>query len=375
MSTNSNTTNAFRMMQKVRQPEQQPEQPQAVEAQPSVQQPEQTPEPTPQVVQETQQATTELENVNDNNSSPDQGSGNTEIKAVDEGGTQAESASQVEKPWWESESGDTPNEISAEIDYSPLSKALGIEASSTEDFITKVSALQNQNKELSSQVDDYKNNSVFHSSELEQANEIARQGGDYKQFLGLTQNNWDAFDDNTLISEANNLNGIFNNNQEKVQEYLDGLDPVQKQMQANQIREALKAQDEAQKQAIVTKAQERTKAFDEGVRSFLNETENLFGMKLTDSMKKNAHSKVVGENFMNSFLDKSGNPDPAKMVKAQFVLDNISNIVKTAVSQAKNSATESLLNEVTNPQVQKGGQTWSTKLRPKGSGRKLLRQS
>lgn len=295
-----------------------------------------------------------LENVEDSNASQAQEGGNTESQAASE-------TEEDEKPFWEQEDSNIFSEQEQisdlpEGDYSAIGKAIGLENASANDVLGKITEISTQNKELSEKVKNYEENSQFATPELAEANEVARNGGDYKTLLGLSQNDWDGVPDNVLLVEGK-LKGAFGEDEEGMLKYLNEMDPMQVKMQAAEIRQSLKENDEYQKQQIVQKAQERRKKTDDGIRKALDGVSNAYGINVTAAMKREMYQNLTGGAFVESiFHDKEGNPDPKKMVDAAIKLGNFNKIVKTAITTSRNAATGEILDSVTNQDVNRQGQ-------------------
>lgn len=298
------------------------------------------------------QEATALENVDDNNASQTQGDGNVEGQAASE--------SSQEDNWWD-EGNDIVGEASEtldlpEADYSTIGKAFGLENATGKDVLGKITEMNSTHQELNDKIKNLEENSNFATPELAQANEVARNGGDYMTLLGLNQNNWDTVPDDVLIVEGK-LRDAFPNDEEGMMNYLSSMDNVQKQMMASDIRTGLKENDEYQKQQIVRQSQERRQKTDMGIRKALDGMESAYGLKVTAAMKRDLYNSLTGGDFIKSiFHDKDGNPDPTKMVKAAVALGNVDKIAKTAYTKGLNSGTGQVLDEVTNPNVQRQGQ-------------------
>ena len=96
---------------------------------------------------------------------------------------------------------------------------------------------------------------------------------------------------------------------------------------------------------------------DKNIRTALDGKDELFGMKLTPSMKKDTYSDITTKNFLNSiFYDKKGEVNYNGMVEAAFLIKNIKNIMKSNMTKYTNKGIEGVLNEVSNPVVRRNGE-------------------
>lgn len=310
------------------------------------------------------QGATELENTEGDNSSQSQGGDNAEGQATPESGSDDDWYKEESKGIFDSEA-DTSK--LPDGDYSIIGKALGLESTKAADVLTKITEMTSHNQELTEKVQQMEENSNYANPDMQSANEIARNGGDWAGYLGISQNNWDEVPDDVLIVEAR-LKGAFGDDVEGMNKYLNEMDPVQKRLQAADVRQGLKDNDNFGKQEIVRKANEQRLAIDNGVRKSLDGMTELYGLKMTPAMKREVYDDITGKNFLNSvFHDKDGNPSPEKMVKAAVAFKNLNKIVSTAVTKARNQGTEDVLDEVTNPKVTRQGEKVNLKVAEKPS--------
>ena len=308
-----------------------------------------------EVAVDSEKEETGLEDANGDNPSIDQGSDNAE------GNTTSETEDDDTGNWWESDedvasSGDTSSASEMpEGDYGVIGKALGLESNKADDVLSKITEITTQNQELSEKVAKMEENSNYANPDLEAANEVARNGGDYLGYLGLSQNNWDGVEDDVLLTEGK-LRGVFGDDEEGMKSYLNEMDPVQKKFMASEIRQGLKQHDEQSKADIVNKANEQRRKIDNGLRTVLDETKELFGLKMTPSLKKEIYNDVtVNGTLTKMFHDNEGNPSPKKMIEMAVLHKYNKKVVQTAVTKARNQGAEDILNEVSNPIVNRNG--------------------
>ena len=291
-----------------------------------------------------------LENTEGDNPDQTQGSDNTEGQV----------APDSQDDWWKEEGGgafDTSETTELpDGDYSAIGKAIGVESGNPQEVMSKISEITKQNQEYAEKVKSLEENSNFATPELAEANEIARNGGDYRSYLALQQTDWDSIPDEALIVEGK-LRAYFGENEEGMMAHLNQMSDIEKKMMADSIRQDAKANDAAAKQRIKDEANQRAQKIDQGIRSTLDNTNEMFGLKLTPAMKREIYDDITGKNLLKTiFHDNNGNPDPGKMVKAAVALKNLNKIVSTAVTKARNSGVEEVLTEATNPRIDRSGE-------------------
>lgn len=265
-----------------------------------------------------------------------------------------------DKEWYETDGDSIFTQTSQtelpEGDYSAIGKAIGLDTTDSKEILSGILELKSQNEEYSEKIKAQEDSSVFANDDLAKANEIAKSGGNYAEYLGIAQNNWDAVDDLTLVVEGY-LRPHFGEDQASLEAQLKTMSEFEIKREAANLRERLKAQDESQKQDILSKSREKVKKADQQVRSYLDQTESIAGLQITPAMKREIYDDVSDNNFFRKlFMDQNGNPDAKKIADTVFIVKNIKTIVGTAVSKARNQGVSDVLSEVSNPNVSRGGE-------------------
>ena len=327
----------------------------AQEEQPSNQETSEASSEEPQESQESQEAqeqpkneesTQELDNSNAENSIEDNNSQNEES---DDSGS---SDGIEEKNWWDddSEGATTTNEETSSVDYSTLSKALGIESGREGDIVKEFETIRQQNEEYKQKVEELSKEPQFADERLAQANEIAKNGGDYQEFLGLSQTDWSLVGDDELIA-AIQLKPVFGDDVENMNKYMADMDPVQKRLQADQIRTQLNQEQQQAMDKIRQDAAKKKIDTDAKIRSSLDSIDSLYGVKLTSGKKKSLYDELTTGNFMKNLFYTDGKPDHKRMVENAYLLSNIKEIMKVNISRATNKGKKEVFDEASNPQV------------------------
>jgi len=293
-----------------------------------------------------EESTQELDNSNAENSIEDN---NSQSEKSDDSGS---SDGIEEKNWWDddSESATTTNEETSTVDYSTLSKALGIESGREADIVKEFETIRQQNEEYKQKVEELSKEPQFADERLAQANEIAKNGGDYQEFLGLSQTDWSLVGDDELIA-AIQLKSVFGDDAESMKKYMADMDPVQKRLQADQIRSQLNQEQQQAMNKIKQDAAKKRIDTDAKIRSSLDSTDSLYGVKLTAAKKKSLYNELTTGNFMNDLFYTDGKPDFKRMVENAYLLSNIKEIMKVNISNATNKGKKEVFDEASNPQV------------------------
>ena len=262
--------------------------------------------------------------------------------------------------WLEEESKEEVQEPVAQGNfevYSDIAEALGVESFGDKDsVINHLKEMKETTANLEKELALAKEETPFANDDIKTANELAKGGGDFKTYLELASVDYNSIDDDTLLLE---LVGkpTLGDNPEQLKEWLDGLTPTQKQFESNRIRQNLVAQDNAKKQEIIEIARKNKEYIDNGVKDVLKTSDNLFGLKMTPSMKKKTFENITSEKGLFShILDKEGKLDHKKAVEADFILSNFKEIVKNALTNERNKMKAEEFKETSKPNMntQKG---------------------
>lgn len=280
----------------------------------------------------------------------DSDSGNVDDPRNEEDGTEEDT--QETKPWWDDDS-EATSEVEDQIDYSALSNALGVDASNRDGIVEAFQNLKQENdqyKETVSKIDEKK---PYANDRIEKANEIAQNGGNWEEYLSISQADWDLVSDQDIFVETQ-LRPVFGEDVDGMREYLEKMNPADLKMKSSQIRDQFKAEQRANMDKIAQDAAAKRAKTDENIRRSLDAKKEMFGMKLTPSMRKEVYEDITGNNFLNSiFYDKNGQVNHDGMVEAAFLLKNIKGIMKANMTKYVNKGREEIIESVTNPQVRR----------------------
>jgi hypothetical protein len=233
------------------------------------------------------------------------------------------------------------------FDFESFVKDTGIEAKSRDEFKTKV-------KELTSKEDPLKGV----PENLRKAVEFAKNGGDALQYLKISQVDYSQIDPAVLF-ENQILSTV--GDKAKAQEYLDSLSPLAKEIEGEKLKQQyiqLQAQQEAQLRAELdanTKKELQRKAEnEERLRSTLNKVEDVAGFKVKPSQKDKFLKDVTEGNLTKKlFFNEKGEYDYDKMFRIAFLAENFDSIQKYYKGKVKNETTRQIINEISNPTIER----------------------
>jgi hypothetical protein len=236
------------------------------------------------------------------------------------------------------------------VKYADKISELGVEAKTFDEFFEKVKSIGAELEETKAAAE-----SVFATPLLKEANELARQGGDWQQYLAISEINYDQIPDSDLV--LYDVKGYKNDPQE-AQDFVDGLTDEQMKFHADKVRNELKGKQEAQKQQIKQKAQEYQQWYDKGVTEAVKSVSAVGGVKVPHQTKdKIARMLTSYNNKVNAtefnakyFLNEKGQPDFKKMSEVAYKLELFDSVVEVAKKQAKVEGKKEMIQKLSNVQ-------------------------
>jgi hypothetical protein len=212
-----------------------------------------------------------------------------------------------------------PAKVEPSKDLEELSKALNLPFNDPVHIINEVKNLKTTNSELEKQIAASKTQEQFANEDIKKANEIAKNGGDYREYLGLAESeknfnvDYNAIPDKTLLVESE-LRSLFPNTpegQRELEMYLEGLSDVDLRVRASKIRQDLNAWQNTEKGRITTEklrietaVNEKKKAEDASLRKELDQLTSIGDFKIKPEHRREIYesfteNKVIGELFYN----------------------------------------------------------------------------
>lgn len=268
------------------------------------------------------------------------------------------------------------------FDFTELGNAIGDETiKSKEDVVNKVKALQEQlvqlEKQKESQLEGIPEN-------LQKAIELAKSGGDYLEYLGISTVDYSQVDPVELyeyeVTQAfTDANG--NVDEDKVVEYLDNLSDVDKELRGRQLQKQFIADQKNRADQLAAQAAQKKVESDARLQATLDTIDNVAGFKLKASHKKTIYDDITsGKLFKELFYDKNGQYDFKKVVENSFKAKNFDKIQNFYKQQVRSATKKEIINDLSNSTVNRPPQqtvvtpkkvdpmtAWIESLKPKGN--------
>jgi hypothetical protein len=248
------------------------------------------------------------------------------------------------------------------FDFSTLSTDLGVEISSKENLVNKF-------KELSQKINilEQEKDSAFSNipSDLRDALEVAKSGGDYLSFLNIATVDYSQYDpvdlfENEIYATFTDAQG--NVNEEKANEYLDGLSDVEKEIQGKKIQKQYIDIQKRKAEDYQQKVLEKKHYADQQLKSVIDKTDQISGYKLTAAHKQSLYSDITsGKLFQDLFYGANGDYDFKKLVEVGFKAKNFDKLQNYLKTKIKNSTKKEVIQSITNAELEKSTQPVETR--------------
>lgn len=246
----------------------------------------------------------------------------------------------------------TTNDAPKEIDWSKVSEVIGLDkkASSPEDVKRYIETLRKENDDLKNRVLD---DSI--PVQLREAIEVAKQGGDFYTYLGITQVDYSKIAPEDLFEqEVANLfyDDKGNFDEEGYNEYLDAMPAPEKKLRGLQMqRELIRLQQEA-KEAQLKKIADMREKSQKRLEATLQNLQKVGDFDVTPKVKKQLYDNISSGTFLSELgISQDGNHDWGKLLPAYFKFKYFDAIQNYVAQRARAEKTRKDLEKLTNPNV------------------------
>lgn len=231
------------------------------------------------------------------------------------------------------------------LDIQAIAKELGVENVKTkEDLVKTLSELKIKAEAAS------KNIEVL-PEDLAKAVDIAKQGGNYLEYLKVSAVDWQK-QDPVLLFE----NWVYdrmakqNKTAEEIDAYLDKIDDIDKELRGQELQAQYINYQNQQRMAIENQAKAEKQQFEASARAALNSISDIYGFKLNQSHRDSLYHDFTSTPVGKALLAQSGG-DFKSALEGLFNVKYGAKIDQFRKQQLKNSVKRDLLNELQNPKI------------------------
>lgn len=231
---------------------------------------------------------------------------------------------------------ETPK-VHESIDFSEFAKVLNKETIKSKEELISTVQEKMKDAELLTKVPET----------LKKAIEIASLGGNYLEYLGVSQIDWAKEDpillyENYVIDQYTDDQG--QTNYEKADTILDKLDDAEKELRGRELQRQYITYQGQQKSQYEYQARQVKQNFEQAVRKGVEGITEIAGFKLSPSKKEELYSYVISGQDLNQQNIQT------RLFNA-FITKNWGALDSFRKTQIKNAAQKQLLDEVTVPNI------------------------
>lgn len=238
-----------------------------------------------------------------------------------------------------------PDVAIPELDFSELGKSIGFEEVKTkDDLVSKVKEL----KALEGVPDNFK-----------AALEIAKKGGDWQSFLGVSQVDYASVDSvelfkNDLYSRIKQLNpGKTKEELETVYaEALGNYAPIQQLIEGDKLKKGYMDWQKQETARIQHEAAQKKQIADQRIKETIDKIEDINGFKLKSTHKAKMYDYITSGQLQKDLFSQEGYNYQA-LAEIAFARNFGKKANEFLWNKAKTAGTKEVITELTNPQITK----------------------
>src|SRR5882672_8349948 len=234
-----------------------------------------------------------------------------------------------------------------EFDFSELGKSIGFEEIKTKDeFLSKVKEL----KALEGVPDNFK-----------QALELAKKGGDWQSFLGVSQVDYASVDSvdlfkNELYRTIKGLPENLNKTKEELElqynEALGNYAPIQQRLEGDKMKKGYIDWQRQETERIQREAIQKKQQADARIKDTIDKIEDINGFKLKSTHKAKMYDYITSGQLQKDLFSQEGYNYQA-LAEIAFTRNFGKKANEFLWNKAKTSGTKEVITELTNPQISK----------------------
>jgi len=246
---------------------------------------------------------------------------------------------------WELDAPEPVTPVAPVIDFQSIAKELGFENVKTkEEFAKQVSEIKIKAEAAS------KNIEVL-PQDLAKAVDIAKQGGNYLEYLKVSAVDW-AKQDPILLYENWVYNSLAKNgkNVEEIDEFLDKQSDIEKDLKGRELQNQYIGFQQQQRSNIENQTRAEKQQFDGAVQTALTSLNDIYGFRLNESQKETLYRDFTTNQIGRALLAQTGG-DFKQALTGLFNIKYGDKIDRFRKQQIKNATKRELLEEIQNPKL------------------------
>lgn len=211
--------------------------------------------------------------------------------------------------------------------YQKVAEFLGVEDASETAILDTIATMQSEKESLQAQLE--QKGSAFYDDDLKKMNDIAKSGGDYKEYLNRTEKikEFDVIIESLKKESPENIvREYYKNNgkdNEWIEKFFDTKEDFEIENKASEISEDLIGRLSNAKNSIKSEleqaevqAKEFKKNYVSGISTTANKLESLSGVKIRPSEREQIKRELLADGVNGLFpKNEKGEPDYATWVE------------------------------------------------------------
>jgi hypothetical protein len=240
-------------------------------------------------------------------------------------------------------------------DFTSLSSKLGFEAASEEDFVTKFNEIQSHTADLETKVKDSNLDGI--PTDLRDAIELAKDGGDYREFLQVATVDISKVDPTALAEEQiasyfYDSDGAFD--QEGYTEQLERLTDRELEFKGKEIQRQMLAEQARAREALNARATQKRQLRELEARRAVDDLKDVGGFQLKPQHKADILSTLSSNAYEDKlFNGADGKRDYSKVARLLFLDENFDAINQMFKTRIRNGMKREVIDEIGNQTVTK----------------------
>ena len=234
-------------------------------------------------------------------------------------------------------------------DLTELAKELGFESvKSKGEVIEEIKRLK-ELKELQKDVPE----------DLSEAIKLAKQGGNYLEYLGVATVNYDEYSNRDLVEASMEKYYIVTDaagqkviDEDALAEFMDSKSPQEINMLGDNIRDTLKGKQESAKAIYRREAEAKVQEKNSQIKSVLDSVSSIAGVKISDPEKQTLYRDIIQSDLSGAiFKGEDGKANPQKIVENYFKIKYFDKVLQVAKSKSATDGKKDVIKRLTNSNV------------------------
>lgn len=246
---------------------------------------------------------------------------------------------------WDVDPTDPVTPAAQVVDFQSIAKELGFENITTKEELAK------QVSEIKIKAEAPSKNIEVLPEDLAKAVDIAKQGGNYLEYLKVSAVDWSK-QDPILLFENMVYSSMAKSGKtvDEIDAYLDKIDDFDKEFRGRDLQAQYSNIQQQQRSAIEAQTRAEKSQFDNAVQTALHSISDVYGFKVSEPQKETLYRQFTSTPIGRALLAQTGG-DYKQALTGLFNINYGAKIDQIRKQQIKSATKRELLEELTNPKI------------------------